>query len=146
MKQVLVFKLGDEFLACGVETVREIIQYQSITSLPNMAHYLEGVTNVRGVVYPVISLARRLGRDDSEISNSSRIVIVQVGEISAGMVIDDVTEVLKVEDGMEVPPPPMVAGAADSALVSIIKDGNRLISYIDVSKIIDTEIMELTID
>jgi purine-binding chemotaxis protein CheW len=143
LKQVLVFKLGGEYLACGVENVNEIIQYQSITPLPNMDHYVEGITNVRGQVYPVISLARRLGMTDSELGKQSRIIIVQVGENAVGMVVDDVVEVLKVEEAMEVPPPPMVSGGSESALVSIIKDGERLISFLDLSKIVDIDIAEL---
>jgi purine-binding chemotaxis protein CheW len=146
MQQVLVFKLGKEYLACGVEIVEEIIQYQDITSLPNTDFYIEGVTNVRGNIYPVISLAKRLGGyEESEIDKSTRIVIIKVDDISVGMIVDDVTEVLKVDESMLEPPPPLVRGGSESALQGILKDSDRLISLIDMAKITDRSIDQLAL-
>lgn len=144
MQQVLVFRLGKEYLACGVELVEEIIQYQDITPLPNTDFYVEGVTNVRGNIYPVISLAKRLGGyTDAEVGNLTRIVIVKIDDISVGMIIDDVTEVLKIEEGMLEPPPAMVKNSGESALNGILKDGERLISLIDMTKVLDRSIDQL---
>jgi purine-binding chemotaxis protein CheW len=95
--QYLTFIVSDEVFGMGVLNVKEIITYGNITKVPSMSSYIDGVTNVRGNIIPVVSLALRFGLEEKEITNKTCIIIVTIeneGEINElGVVVDKVNQV-----------------------------------------------------
>jgi purine-binding chemotaxis protein CheW len=95
--QYLTFVLSDEIFGMGVLAIKEIITYGNITKVPSMKDYIDGVTNVRGNIIPVVSLALRFGLEREEITNKTCIIIVTVehdGETNdLGVVVDRVNQV-----------------------------------------------------
>lgn len=98
--QYLTFSLGEEMFAIGIQRIREIIEYDSVTTVPMMPAFVRGVINLRGSVVPVIDLAARFGRSASEIHRRTCIVIMEVEHEGAlqelGVVVDAVSEVLDI--------------------------------------------------
>lgn len=95
-KQMVVFSLGPEFFGIDISTVQEIVRMQNVTKLPNTPEFMEGVTNLRGKVIPVIDLRKRFGLAKQEVTNATRIIVVEVHGFIAGMIVDAVQEVLRV--------------------------------------------------
>lgn len=96
-KQLVVFELGTEEYGINITQVREIIRYVNTTKVPHALDYVEGIINIRGEIIPVISLAKRFGtQDKSEMDK--RIVIVDLPQQDIGIVVDKVTEVLRLDD------------------------------------------------
>jgi purine-binding chemotaxis protein CheW len=129
-RQLVVFTLGAEQYALPIEQVHEIIRYDEPRSVASPISWVRGVISLRGRIVPVYDLAARLGLD-SEISDSTKIVIVESGDETAGVIVDEVEEVLTVEDSdfEEVP-------GADSELIeSIAKLGDRLVVLLKPSTI-----------
>lgn len=95
--QHLAFITKDEMFAVGVLYIKEIIEFAVITKVPQMQHFIKGVTNVRGNVIPVIDLADRLGLGSSDIHKRTCIVIVDIKEgndsLEIGLLVDAVNEV-----------------------------------------------------
>lgn len=97
--QFIVFSVATEIYGMDVRTVREVFRLQQITHVPNAPEYVEGVINLRGKVVPVVDLRKRFGVDVSEVTNESRIVVVEYEGEDIGMIVDSVLEVLSVDVG-----------------------------------------------
>jgi purine-binding chemotaxis protein CheW len=121
-RQLVVFTLGTEHYALGIQQVHEIIRYSEPRSVASRADWVRGVISLRGRIVPVYDLAARLGVP-SELSEQSKIVIVEVGSETAGVIVDGVEEVLTVEDEQMQDAP----GADTTLIDSIAKIGNRLV-------------------
>ena len=129
-RQLVVFTLGAEQYALPIEQVHEIIRYDEPRSVASPIAWVRGVISLRGRIVPVYDLASRLGLA-SAISESTKIVIVESGDETVGVIVDEVEEVLTVEeaDFEEVP-------GADSELIeSIAKLGDRLVVLLKPSTI-----------
>ena len=95
-RQLVVFSLAGEAYGVDIEAVREIIRMEEITQVPNAPEFVEGVINLRGMVCPVLDLRKRLGVDVSETTNESRIVVVEIDGEQVGLIVDEVTQVLRI--------------------------------------------------
>ncbi|HTW13105.1 MAG TPA: chemotaxis protein CheW [Solirubrobacteraceae bacterium] len=129
-RQLVVFTLGAEQYALPIEQVHEIIRYDEPRSVASPIAWVRGVISLRGRIVPVYDLAARLGLN-SELSDQTKIVIVEAGSETAGVIVDEVDEVLTVEDSdfEEVP-------GADSELIeAIAKLGDRLVVLLKPSTI-----------
>ena len=107
--QYLTFQLAGESFAIGILSIKEIIEYDTLTEVPMMPPCVRGVINLRGAVVPVMDLLARFGRASSPVTKRTCIVIVEVeaGEERhvIGVVVDTVNEVLDI-DATEIEPPP----------------------------------------
>ncbi len=108
----------------------------SITRVPNTAHYVRGVINLRGEVIPVIDLRKRFNLPEGKDSNNTRIIIVSVDDIIVGFTADYSSEVVEISsDAIEEAPDGV--GSVDQGYISGIgKVGERLIILLDIVKII----------
>lgn len=99
-RQYLTFMLGGEMFAIGILSIKEIIEYGHLTTVPLMPAHIRGVINLRGAVVPVIDLAARFGRESKEVTRRSCIVILEVDSDDAhqdiGVVVDAVNEVVEI--------------------------------------------------
>lgn len=98
----LTFSVSDDVYGVGISSVKEIIEYPSLTSVPMTPDFIRGVINLRGNVVPVIDLAVRLGKDSRKSGKRSCVIIVELeadGEMSdVGFVVDAVNEVVDIDD------------------------------------------------
>ncbi|NLY51989.1 MAG: purine-binding chemotaxis protein CheW [Firmicutes bacterium] len=137
-RQLVVFRLYGEEFGIEITKVREIVKPREITRLPNVAEFVEGVTNLRGEVIPIIDLKKRFGLEATAMTEDSRIIIVDISENRVGLVVDDVTEVLRISGADIEPPPRTVAGLKAEYIQGIGKVGERLLILLDVEKILTT--------
>src|SRR5512137_2566710 len=115
--QLVVFDLANEFYGVSIAAVSEIIMLQPITYVPRAPAFVEGVTNLRGKVLPVIDLRKRFGLPAGEPTKSTRIVVTATNGVTVGMVVDAVSEVLRVSEQAIEPPSPIVT-TVDSTFIT----------------------------
>jgi purine-binding chemotaxis protein CheW len=129
-RQLLVFSLGEEEYALPVTSVQEIIHYTQPRSVASESHWIRGVISLRGKIIPVADLGARLGltTESSDQDKSAKIVVVESGAVTAGVVVDDVDEVLTV-DPSELD---AVPAAGNDAIDGIVKIDDRLIILLDL--------------
>lgn len=94
--QVVAFRLGDEEYGVDIMQVQEIIKVLTITRVPGAHEFIEGVINLRGHIVPVYNLSQRFNKVSSELTDEARIVVLQYEEVKAGIIVDGVTEVLRI--------------------------------------------------
>lgn len=136
-EQVVVLELAGEAYGVEIGRVQEIIRMQAVTRIPNGPAFMEGVTNLRGRVIPVLDLRKRFGLETSAATRRSRIVVAELGDHTVGLVVDGVHEVLQVP-GEAVEPPSALVTTADSAyLRGVAKLNDRLILLLDLSGILN---------
>ena len=137
--QLVVFKLGGEEYGVSILQVQEIKRITEITRVPHTPEYIKGVINLRGNVLPVIDLKKRLNLPQQEITEEARIIIVKVNEISVGMMVDAVSEVMTINQ-QNIDSPDVVAGSVSSNYLSGVgKLDNRLLILLNLETIIGIE-------
>lgn len=97
-RQVVVFQLNNESYAVEISGVKEIVRLPEITQVPHAADYLEGVIDLRGQVTAVIDLHRRFGLPEAEVTKDTRVIVLTVGELQFGVIVDGVTETLTISE------------------------------------------------
>ena len=120
-RQLVIFSLGSEEYALPITRVQEIIRYTEPRSVASQTPWVRGVINLRGKIVPVCDLAERLGLTH-ERPEAAKIVIVETGVGTAGVIVDDVDEVLTVSSEQLEDVPTADAGYVDA----IAKVGERL--------------------
>lgn len=134
--QLVVFKLANEHYGVDIAVVEGIIKMQTITSVPHAPRFVEGVTNLRGTVLPVVDMRRRFGLSVSEQTKDTRIIVVEMDGVTVGMVVDAVHEVMRVPVEDIEPPAPMVTTVDSAFITGIAKVENRLIILLDLAKVL----------
>ena len=145
-RQVVALHLGAEIFGVDIASIHTVLTPQPITTVPNVPPYVRGVMNLRGRILPVLDLRTRFGLPPLEADRQklSRIVIVEAGGLTAGLVVDAVSEVLRISpDAIE--PPSALLGSADLRCLTGIgrvpssrrkeddkKDEGRLILLLDI--------------
>ena len=132
-QQLVVFDLSTEAYGVDIGAVREIIRLQDITRVPRTPEFVEGVINLRGKVIPVVDLRKRFGLPAEEESKENRIVVVDIGAQDIGVIVDAVTEVLRIATESVEPPASVITTADSEYLLGIAKLDSRLIILLDSS-------------
>ncbi|MCL6478369.1 MAG: chemotaxis protein CheW [Peptococcaceae bacterium] len=138
-EQVAVFSLHGQVYGINIESVLEIIKMESVTRIPGTPDFIEGVINLRGKVIPVMDLCKRFNMPSSEISDSTRVIIVEAGGVTVGMIVDAVMEVIRFPSSGVEPPPPLIVGAGMESLKGIALVDEKLIILLDLAKVLYEE-------
>jgi purine-binding chemotaxis protein CheW len=138
--QLVVFMLrqGDVVCEYGVPItqVQEIITVTRPTQLPQAPDFVEGIINLRGKIIPIIDLKKRFGMGASDITSETRSVVVEVDGQTVGIIVDEVSEVLRVANDDIEPPPAVVGGITAEYLTGVGKIEGRLLILLDMNKIL----------
>jgi purine-binding chemotaxis protein CheW len=135
-EQVIIFSLAEALYGINSSTVEGILKMQSITVVPRAHSCIEGVTNLRGNVVPVINLHKRLNLPLTEETLESRIINVKINSIAAGLIVDSVHSVLHV-DGKNINAPPKSNPTANAAFFrAVAKVDDQLVTLLDLAKVL----------
>ena len=137
--QLVVFRMENEEFACNINDVREVLKMVRVTPLPRSLDFVEGVINLRGDVIPVIDLRMRFGLAEAERTDESRIIIVEVEERMVGLIVDSVTEVIRLMQNQIQDAPSQVAGGKTDLIMGVGKIEQRMLIILNLDKILTTE-------
>jgi purine-binding chemotaxis protein CheW len=133
--QYVVFSLNKEEFGLAIDTVREIVQPQKITKLPQSSELIEGIINLRGVIIPIVDLKKRFYGMATENLETNRIIVINLGDWLVGIVVDDVSEVLSLREKDIASLPPFVQQVTvGCGLQAIGKLSGRLVILLDLSQ------------
>ncbi|HYZ16047.1 MAG TPA: chemotaxis protein CheW [Candidatus Acidoferrum sp.] len=134
--QVVSFKLGSEEYGVDIAQVQEINRMVAITHVPRAPQFMEGVINLRGQLIPIIDLRARFGMPRTEHTKNTRIVVTEIGAKRVGMVVDSVSEVLRLPTDHIEDAPEMITGVDTEYIRGVGKIEDRLIILLDLARII----------
>lgn len=137
--QLVVFTLKGEEFGCDIADVREVLKVAQVTPLPRSLDFVEGVINLRGEVIPVLDLRRRFGLPGAERTEQSRTVIVDLHSRPVGLIVDSVSEVIRLPHSQIQETPDQVAGSKTHLLLGVGKAGERLLIILNLERILSSE-------
>ncbi len=138
-KKYLTFDLDKQEYALDIQFVTEIIGLQKITNLPDMPAYVRGVINLRGKVIPVIDIRIRFGLSEREYDERTCIIVIDIKDLTVGLIVDKVDEVIDLSD-KQIEPPPKVRKGSESRFISGLGKYNEEVKIIlDVDKLLYDE-------
>ena len=134
--QLVSFNIGQEEFGLSIQSIQEINRMVEITRVPNSPEFVSGVINLRGKVIPIINLRKRFGFPPKESDRNTRIIVVELGEMVVGFIVDAVSEVLRIPKNITEPPPSIVAGIGSEYITAVAKLENRLLILLDLERIL----------
>ena len=138
--QYLTFAVGDEEYGVGILQAKEIIEYDTVTTVPNAPPFIRGVINLRGSVVPVVDLAVKFGRHSGAVTRRSCIVIVEVrqddGVTVMGIFADRVTQVAELAQDAIEQAPSFGTGVRTDWLVGLGRVGKRYLLLLDTDRLL----------
>ncbi len=135
--QLLTLELGGDLYAVAVDSVREIVRIRPITPVPRVSADVRGVIALRGEIVQVVDLRRRLGLESREPGPTSRIVVVHVDEARvAGLLVDGVSEVLRVPAASVLPP----SGGEAATVEAICRRDDRFVSLLAMDRVLKFDV------
>jgi len=142
-RQYLTFMLGGEIFAIGILSIKEIIEFGQLTSVPLMPEHIRGVINLRGAVVPVIDLSARFGRAGTEVTRRTCIVIIEVESGEArqdiGVVVDAVNEVVEIPTNQIEPAPAFGANIRTDFIQGMGKVNDRFVIILSVDHVLSVD-------
>ena len=129
----LTFELGSEIFGLEIQFVTEIVVMQPITTIPEVPAYVRGIINLRGKIIPVIDMRLKFSKESKEYDDRTCIIVVEIKDLSVGLIVDAVAEVVVIEDENVVPPPSYSTGVRNRYLKGVGKVGS------EVKLLLDTE-------
>lgn len=139
--QLVVFTLKQDDQICEygvpITKVQEIISMATPTKMPQTPDFVEGIINLRGKIIPIIDLKKRFEMGKSNLTSDTRSVIVEVEGQTIGIIVDEVSEVLRLQVDSIEPPPAVIGGITAEYLTGVGKLDNRLLILLDMDKILN---------
>ncbi len=140
--QVVVFRLGKEEYAIDILNVQEIIRLLNVTRIPRVEKHIEGVVNLRGNIVPLMNLHTKFNLQTSGSEDERRIVVCQFDEIKAGIIVDEVLEVIRLSDREIESVDNVYTSVSTEQIKGIAKVSGRLLILLDMEKIFIGETSE----
>ncbi len=137
--QVVGFHLDNEEFGIDIRNVREINKLSKITKVPNAPEFVEGLVNLRGAIVPLIQLRSRLGLCKKATDKDTRIVIVENGVRSIGLIVDSISKVLVVDQKNIENPPAIASGINSGYIKSIVKSEGSLLILLDINNLLSAD-------
>jgi len=143
----MTFKLANEEYGLEILRVREIIGLMDITRVPKTQDFVRGIINLRGKVIPVIDLKLKFGMIRTEATDQTVIIVVQVQagdrDLTMGMLVDEVLEVLDIAEDQIEPPPNFGTENIDTKFIlGVGKEQKRVIFLLDIAKVLTVQEIE----
>lgn len=139
-EQLVSFLLDKEEYAIGIMNVKEIIRVPQIVKVPNCEAYIDGVVSIRNNLLPILNLRTYFGMEHLEVNDQARILVVDMGTFTAGIMVDKISEVLRVPSNIIQPPPKFSTQSGEQLKgVAKLNNGKRMILILDSTKMISRD-------
>lgn len=142
-QEFLVFTLGDEEYGIDILKVQEIRGYDQVTRIANTPSFIKGVTNLRGVIVPIIDLRIKFAQPDVEYNENTVVIVLNLEQRVVGIVVDGVSDVLSLTTDQIRPSPEFAVTMSTEYLTGLGALGERMLILVDIEKLLNSEEMAL---
>jgi len=136
----LSFRLGSEEYALDIAGVGEIIKLREITDIPRVPEFILGIISLRGIIVPIFDLKKRLKLGVGELTAASRIIVCQWGERSAGLLVDSISQVVRIPAAGVEAPPAVLSGVDRELLKGVGRIQGRMLILLDLANVLNAEL------
>ncbi len=135
-QELVAFRIGDQEFCVDIMSVREIRGWAPATPIPHAPRFVSGVINLRGAVLPIVDLAARFGLPSVEPTPRHVIIVSQVGDRIAGLLVDAVSDILSMDTALIQPTPDVASEVARSFVRGVVAMEGRMISIITLDSVL----------
>lgn len=138
----LTFYIDKESYGIEIKYVTEIIGIQAITPIPELPEHVKGIINLRGKIIPVMDVRLRFKKEPREYNDRTCVIVIDINDLSIGLIVDSVSEVLSIQEDNIVEPPQMNKGFQNRYIKSIGKVGNDVKLLLDSERLLSEDELE----
>ncbi|WCG81898.1 chemotaxis protein CheW [Pectobacterium sp. A5351] len=142
-QEFLIFTLGDEEYGVDILKVQEIRGYDQVTRIANTPSFIKGVTNLRGVIVPIVDLRIKFAKQDVEYDDNTVVIVLNLGQRVVGIVVDGVSDVLSLTADQIRSAPEFAVTLSTEYLTGLGSLGERMLILVDIEKLLSSEEMAL---
>lgn len=142
-QEFLVFTLGDEEYGIDILKVQEIRGYDQVTRIANTPSFIKGVTNLRGVIVPIIDLRVKFSQQNVSYNENTVVIVLNFSQRVVGTVVDGVSDVLSLSAEQIRPAPEFAVTLSTEYLTGLGVLGERMLILVDIEKLLSSEEMAL---
>ncbi|GAL58358.1 MULTISPECIES: chemotaxis protein CheW [Enterobacteriaceae] len=142
-QEFLVFTLGDEEYGIDILKVQEIRGYDQVTRIANTPDFIKGVTNLRGVIVPIVDLRVKFSQQDVEYNDNTVVIVLNLGQRVVGIVVDGVSDVLSLASDQIRPAPEFAVTLSTEYLTGLGALGDRMLILVNIEKLLNSDEMAL---
>ncbi|MGK0664716.1 chemotaxis protein CheW [Serratia marcescens] len=142
-QEFLIFTLGNEEYGIDILKVQEIRGYDQVTRIANTPAFIKGVTNLRGVIVPIIDLRVKFSQQSVSYDENTVVIVLNFGQRVVGIVVDGVSDVLSLTADQIRPAPEFAVTLATEYLTGLGSLGERMLILVDIEKLLSSEEMSL---
>ncbi len=142
-REFLVFSLGDEEYAIDILKAQEIRGYENVTRIASAPPFIKGVTNLRGVIVPIVDLRIKFNLDHVGYDGQTVVIVVNVSGRVVGVVVDGVSDVLSLTPEQIKPAPEFGLSLSSDYLSGLASLEDRMLVLVDIDRMLTSEEMAL---
>ena len=142
-QEFLVFTLGDEEYGIDILKVQEIRGYDQVTRIANTPSFIKGVTNLRGVIVPIVDLRVKFSQSDVDYNENTVVIVLNLGQRVVGIVVDGVSDVLSLTTDQIRPAPEFAVTLSTEYLTGLGALGDRMLILVNIEMLLISEEMAL---
>ena len=135
--ELLGFMLSDEQYALDILEIKEIVRLHAITPVPRSPAWLKGIVTLRGIIVPIFDLRTRLGLAEIEHGPETRIIVVYRGEEFAGLIVDRITQVMRLPVETIEPPPQTIGQVEAEYLRGVARFRDQLVILLNLPRVVE---------
>lgn len=139
--QFVGFRLADQEYAFRIEQIQEIVIPDRVTRMPQVPDYVEGVSNLRGTIIPIINLRRLFGMEGKERDDETRTIVANVGPRTIGCTVDAVSQVMRISPEQIQSAPELVRSEGTAYIAGFAKVDACLVILLEIEELLDPEKM-----
>ncbi len=136
----VAFKVGNAEYVVSADQVLHLDSFTEATHIPGAPAFVAGLVQVRGKLVPVVDLRSRFGLAPGDRGLDTRVIVVRVGQRTAGLLVDSARDVLRLDESSFQPPPDLVEVQAAGFVKAVTTVANRLLLVVDVPRVIGEEV------
>jgi len=137
--QFVAFRLDNQDYAFRIEQIQEIVILKQVTRTPQVPDYVEGVSNLRGAIIPIINLRKLFGLEPKEADDETRTIVVNVGSRTMGCTVDTVTQVVRISEDAIQPAPETVTSHGAHYIAGFTRVAGTLVILLEIDELLDPE-------
>lgn len=142
-QEFLVFTLGDEEYGIDILKVQEIRGYDQVTRIANTPAFIKGVTNLRGVIVPIVDLRVKFAQENVTYNENTVVIVLNFQNRIVGIVVDGVSDVLSLTQEQIRPAPEFTVTLSTQYLTGLGSLGERMLILVNIEKLLSSEEMAL---
>ena len=142
-QEFLVFTLGDEEYGIDILKVQEIRGYDQVTRIANTPSFIKGVTNLRGVIVPIVDQRVKFSQSDVDYNENTVVIVLNLGQRVVGIVVDGVSDVLSLTTDQIRPAPEFAVTLSTEYLTGLGALGDRMLILVNIEKLLNSDEMAL---